>query len=239
MHHRAKDITGLTVGFLTAIKYHGSNGKASLWEMHCVCGATVLRCASEMQKQKKRGIQASCGCKRKETIGRRKTSHGMSAHPAYAVWRSMNDRCRLPTHQAWRNYGGRGIQVCARWRESFEAFWADMGPTYKRGLSIDRIDNDAGYSPENCRWAGFVTQANNRRGNVRLKNGLTAAELARETGVKPSTMYYRLKTGVALEQLTEAPDYTRKFTTSATAAHETGSRSSPVAHLSLSTTART
>ena len=113
MHHRAKDITGLTVGFLTAIKYHGSNGKASLWEMHCVCG------------------------------------------------------------------------------------------------------------------------------NVRLKNGLTAAELARETGVKPSTMYYRLKTGVALEQLTEAPDYTRKFTTSATAAHETGSRSSPVAHPSLSTTART
>ena len=67
----------------------------------------------------------------------------------------------------------------------------------------------------------------------------TAAELARETGVKPSTMYYRLKTGVALEQLTEAPDYTRKFTTSATAAHETGSRSSPGAPPSLSTTART
>ena len=88
---------------------------------------------------------------------------------------------------------------------------------------------------------GFLTaiKYHGSNGNVRLKNGLTAAELARETGVKPSTMYYRLKTGVALEQLTEAPDYTRKFTTSATAAHETGSRSSPGAHPSLSTTART
>ena len=89
----------------------------------------------------------------------------------------MKDRCALPTHQAWRNYGGRGITVCARWAESFGNFWADMGPTYVPGLTLDRRDNEAGYSPENCRWTTYKVQANNRR--VSSKTSTTSSPAAR------------------------------------------------------------
>lgn len=212
MHHRAKDITGLRVGYLTALRYHGSDGKRSLWVVRCDCGAEKLMPASEMKKQAARGTVASCGCKRRESISTRRTQHGMSKHPAYAVWRSMCDRCRLPSHHAWHNYGARGITVCERWAASFAAFWADMGPTYRPGLTLDRIDNSAGYSPENCRWATYEQQANNTRMN-RMVGDKTAAQLAQELGVKRSTMYYRLAKGVPVERLGEAPDVSRRFTT--------------------------
>jgi hypothetical protein len=212
MHHRAKDITGLRVGYLTALRYHGSDGKKSLWVVRCDCGAEKLMPASEMKKQAARGIVASCGCKRRESISTRRTQHGMSKHPAYAVWRSMCDRCRLPSHHAWHNYGARGITVCERWAASFAAFWADMGPTYRPGLTLDRIDNSAGYSPENCRWATYEQQANNTRMN-RMVGDKTAAQLAQELGVKRSTMYYRLAKGVPVGRLGEAPDVSRRFTT--------------------------
>ena len=212
MHHRAKDITGLRVGYLTALRYHGSDGKQSLWVVRCDCGAEKLMPASEMKKQAARGIVASCGCKRRESISARRTQHGMSKHPAYAVWRSMCDRCRLPSHHAWHNYGARGITVCERWAASFAAFWADMGPTYRPGLTLDRIDNSAGYSPENCRWATYGQQANNTRMN-RMVGDKTATQLAQELGVKRSTMYYRLAKGVPVERLGEAPDVSRRFTT--------------------------
>lgn len=212
MHHRAKDITGLRVGYLTALRYHGSDGKKSLWVVRCDCGAEKLMPASEMKKQAARGIVASCGCKRRESISTRRTQHGMSKHPAYVVWRSMCDRCRLPSHHAWHNYGARGITVCERWAASFAAFWADMGPTYRPGLTLDRIDNSAGYSPENCRWTTYEQQANNTRMN-RMVGDKTAAQLAQELGVKRSTMYYRLAKGVPVERLGEAPDVSRRFTT--------------------------
>lgn len=212
MHHRAKDITGLRVGYLTALRYHGSDGKKSLWVVRCDCGAEKLMPASEMKKQAARGVVASCGCKRRESISTRRTQHGMSKHPAYAVWRSMCDRCRLPSHHAWHNYGARGITVCERWAASFAAFWADMGPTYRPGLTLDRIDNSAGYSPENCRWATYEQQANNTRMN-RMVGDKTATQLAQELGVKRSTMYYRLAKGVPVERLGEPPDVSRRFTT--------------------------
>ena len=196
MHHRAKDITGLRVGYLTASMYQGSDCKKSLWEVRCDCGNTITMPATELKKQAKRGVIASCGCMRRATIAARQRLHGMSLHPAFAVWRSMIDRCTLPSHQAWRNYGARGITVCARWRESFEAFWADMGPAYTPGLTLERVDNMRGYGPDNCRWATYKDQANNRRNNrvVQTPDGpMTAAQLADKLGVPRSTMYLRLK----------------------------------------------
>ncbi|MEY4910066.1 MAG: Hamiltonella virus [Pseudomonadota bacterium] len=126
------------------------------------------------------------------------TTHGMSGHPAFWVWRSMRDRCRLPTHQAWANYGGRGIRVCSRWEESFENFWADMGPTYAQGLDLNRIDNNGGYSSENCDWINREGNCNNKRNNRILQTAsgpMTAARAARKYGVGITTVLYRLEHG--------------------------------------------
>ena len=162
---RALDITGQKSGYLTAIRCL-SSGKGRVWLIRCECGNEQ----EMLVKRFKQGDMLSCGCKRSELLSKAHkgqptpwtTAHGLSRHPAYFVWRSMKNRCQLPTHQAWKNYGARGITVCPEW-ESFEQFWADMGPTYQPGLSIDRIDNDAGYYPTNCRWATVEVQSNNRR----------------------------------------------------------------------------
>lgn len=196
------------------MSYQGARKGKSIWAFRCVCGREVMLAATEAAKQRKRGVMTSCGCKRRETISAKNTTHGMSHHKAFHVWRSMNDRCHLPTHQAWRNYGARGITVCARWRQSFNAFWEDMGPTYREGLTLERLDNSAGYTPENCTWRGRVAQARNKRTNVRVSTPwgmLTAAEAADRAGLNRSTVYYRLAAGVPEHRLLEAPDYGRKF----------------------------
>lgn len=217
MHHRAKDLTGQTVGYLTALKYQGSDGRRSLWAVRCnACGSQISMQASEFMKQQRRGVTASCGCMRKQTIGAKNSTHAMSKHPAYWVWRSMVDRCTLPSHQAWPNYGGRGITVCARWRASFKAFWSDMGDSYRKGLTIERVHNDKGYSPTNCAWATHKAQANNTRRTVFVQTKwgkVTLTKLSELSGIGRSTLAYRLSQGVKGEALLEKPDVSRKFST--------------------------
>lgn len=211
------DITGLRVGYLTALRRVGSNGKKSLWEFQCDCGAVIVRQAVEMKKQLKKGIRSSCGCMRKKSIGDSSRKHGMSDHPAYGVWRSMIDRCRLPSHQAWHNYGARGITVCDRWQESFANFWEDMGASYQPGLTIERKDNMGNYSAENCRWATYTVQANNRRNNVRVQTPLgemTAAQAADVYGIGRGTLLYRIQNGCPQEHLFDPPDVANRFSTS-------------------------
>lgn len=211
MHPRAKDITGLRVGYLVAKSYAGSDGRRSQWNVLCTaCGRTVLMPASELTKMQRRCVQASCGCMKAKTLSARKKTHGMSKHPAFAVWRSMKQRCTEPTHPAWKNYGGRGITVCARWRHSFESFWEDMGPTWKEGLDLDRRDNDAGYSPENCRWVTRRENSNNRRKSV-IVNGRPITYWAEITGVPHSTLLYRLSNGCPLAHLFDKPDPGQRY----------------------------
>lgn len=213
---KAKDIAGLRVGFLTAESLIGSDGRRAVWRIRCDCGQTRTMKLQNYMKLVREQRLASCGCRKRELQRAAHMTHGMSKHPAFAVWRSMRDRCRLPSHQAWKNYGGRGITVCAEWA-TFEGFWRDMGPTYQPGLTLDREDNEGHYDLANCRWATHKAQARNKRSNVFVKTRYgrtTVSELSGLTGVGVTTLLYRLKRGLTGEQLLEKPNAARKFTIS-------------------------
>lgn len=196
---RYQDITGLIFGRLTAQSYAGTgeNGGAQ-WLCSCDCGSEKVANAAEL----KRGNTRSCGCLARE----QKQAAGKARQHAYSrvnmyrerkSWENMIARCYVASNKMFAAYGGRGITVCDKWRESFVNFVDDMGPR-PLGMTIDRKDNSLGYSPENCQWAGAEAQANNRRNNRFVTVGnqtLTVAQWAREKGVRPSLIHTRLFQG--------------------------------------------
>ena len=155
------DLTGIKFGRLTVQNKNGNDKKGyALWLCLCECGnyATVR---SDKLKSKN---TSSCGCLMVERFSDKKTTHGKSYHRLYGVWRGIKQRCYYDKHVNYKNYGGRGIDVCSEWKDSFEVFynWSiDNG--YKKGLEIDRIDNYKGYSPVNCRYVTKEENNNNKR----------------------------------------------------------------------------
>jgi len=143
------------------------------------------------------GHVKSCGCLNKEVAVKTMTQHGMCKTPEYRAWLGMRTRCRNPHGKMFENYGGRGITICERW-ESFENFYADMGDRPFKRASIDRIDNDGDYTPENCRWANDVEQLNNTRHNVKITiDGVThnIFQWLKIYDIKPTTYYARIHMG--------------------------------------------
>lgn len=166
------DLTGNVYGRLTVIKraedYIYPNGKrrAVQWLCKCECGTEVVARGTNLS-----GHTSSCGCLNRERIVAASTTHNLSNHLLYKVLANMWERCYSINHKFYKDYGGRGIFICPEWNRETIGMgqaavnfitWAESNG-YKKGLSIDRVDNDKGYSPDNCRWTTQAVQNRNQR----------------------------------------------------------------------------
>lgn len=154
---RLIDLTGMRFGRLEVIKRGENIGRSAAFECRCDCGTMLTARAASLRN----GDTASCGCYRAEKMAEKQRKHGHFGSRTYNSWASMLSRCRDKNKPAYARYGAIGITVCERW-EKFENFLADMGER-PEGCSIDRIDNDKGYEPGNCRWATPIQQRRNQR----------------------------------------------------------------------------
>ncbi len=202
------DLTGQRFSFLTVVELHSAERGHVKWSCRCDCGTFPV---VVLTMRLRHGKKKSCGCMRSKMPATRK--HGMTKTPEWAAWHGMQRRCYDEDNPAYANYGGRGIDVCNRWHD-FTLFCEDMSPR-PEGRTIDRIDNDSGYRPENCRWATPFEQQANKRNNMRITiNGVTkiAAEWSRESGVDCATICCRIKSGWTPNKAVFSPARSVKLT---------------------------
>ncbi len=180
-------------------------GKEPNLELRCDCGKVVIRCWQHVRS----GRTASCGCFGKEIRRKALTIHGRSKTLLHRVWCAMIERCEDKNNKCFYLYGGRGIKVCDRWRNSFSNFLADMGERPGKEYSLDRHpDKDGNYEPGNVRWATSSQQGRNKRNNRLIThNGETKclADWADSSGIPASNIYSRMKIGWSFERAISTP----------------------------------
>ena len=220
---RLIDLTGTEVGLLTVIRRVGYENGKTTWLVRCRCGTERV-----LRQSALRGPRASrsCGCNTAAAISLAMRTHGKTTSGAWCSWRSMIRRCYEVGYSSYEDYGARGITVCARWRDDFAAFFADMGDRPRR-TTIDRIRNSDGYwcgtcgecvahgRKLNCRWASGSQQCRNRTNNRHLTHcgrTMTIAGWAEETGIGRATISHRLKSGWSIgEALTTPADLGNRY----------------------------
>lgn len=197
-----KDLTGQKFGRLTAEEQFGrSESGRVLWKCKCDCGNEKIVESTRLLT----GVTKSCGCYRIEELIKRARKYDKKDKRLYTIWKEIRTRCNSEKDRSYKNYGGRGISMCDEWLENYKIFekWSfENGYTEK--LTIDRIDNDGNYYPENCRWATVEEQSNNRRSNRHITyNGErhTVAEWARLVGKEYGTVLARLNKGWEIEDV--------------------------------------
>lgn len=191
------DKTGRRFGRLVATS-RAPNAKSGVaWHCRCDCGALRVVLGTNLQE----GRTKSCGCLNVETVKLAKHGHDRKGQrsPTYRTWVSMISRCHDQNVKSFAGYGAKGITVCQRWRSCFEHFLADMGER-PAGCTIDRIDNDRGYFPGNCRWLDAFGQARNKRNTVMVTiadgSRIPLWDAAIAAGLKPMTVHARRARGV-------------------------------------------
>lgn len=208
MAGKPENLAGQTFGRLSIIgQYHPADPKdrGAWWLCYCDpklegCGKTFATRAKFL----KSGATRSCGCLREEERLKAITKHGLYLTPEYAVWDRMKSRCYNEKDSLYQYYGARGIKMSDEWRNSFEAFYRDMGKRPSNKHSIERKDNNGPYSVSNCKWATRIEQANNTRNNIVYeRNGVkkTLAEWCRELGLDYQATYMRIYKGMTFEEV--------------------------------------
>lgn len=195
------DLTGQRFGRLIVIQRANHTGSSAYWLCRCDCGNTIVIQGGSLR----RGSTKSCGCLKKDVT----TIHSGRKTRLYSIWDNMKSRCNNPNKDSYRNYGGRGIKVCPEWLHDFSAFrdWA-LSNGYDDDLTLDRIDNDKGYTPENCRWETRSNQNRNQRKNYMITyNGATKTleEWASIYEIASGTLYSRIQRGWNIEKALNTP----------------------------------
>lgn len=202
-HGNLVDIAGKTYHYLTVVSLAGMRNKRAYWLCLCQCGATPIISGTNLRN----GATKSCGCYQRERTSTANRRHGMRRKKIYTVWHNMIRRCSDPKNKHYTRYGGRGITFSPHWA-SFNHFFADVGDIPYQGATLDRIDNNAGYYPDNVRWSTHQEQANNTSRNHFLTlhgETLTVSQWARKLQIHPQTIFQRLRLGWPVERLLTTP----------------------------------
>lgn len=207
------DLIGQQFTRLTIVEFAFTKKRKRYWKCLCVCGNITYNCTATLRG----GESKSCGCWRDDILRARERPKKPKLPkppkppkprayyylPEYKTWGSMRARCLNPKHSQYKDYGGRGITIIPEWY-SFAAFYADMGPRPSPQHSIDRINNDLGYSPENCRWATRKEQARNKRNTILLTyrgETMTIPDWAQTLGIKAKIIRNRMRYGWSVERI--------------------------------------
>ena len=196
---KCQDLTGQKFNKLLVLKQVRKNKGKTYWLCKCDCGKETIVEGYKL----KTGHIRSCGCLQREINIKRLTTHNLSKSRLYEIWCAIKNRCLNKNLKTYKNYGGRGITVCQEWLNDFKTFydWA-INNGYSDGLTIDRINNNGNYEPDNCRWASRKTQANNRRTcKTFTYNGVTKnyKHWCSFLKINYSTFYSRISRGWKIE----------------------------------------
>lgn len=197
------DVSGKRYGRLVAVSFQEFRGRTAYWLCQCDCGKEKSISIYSL----KNGKTHSCGCLSSEMTSIRTRSHGRCKTPEYSVWAGMLARCTNTKTQSYKNYGGRNITVSEEWKQ-FDNFYNDMGERPFKDAQIDRIDNDKGYSRENCRWATPKENARNTRRTKKVYyNGeeRKLIDIIGEMELSKPTVLKRLYLGWPVEKAIEEP----------------------------------